>query len=125
MRLRHMRSVCAAAMVGMLVSCSWGGSPPPEKEYASIFEAAQAGDWAGVRNCMRVLGEEVNQRDANGDTVLHYAAFGGSAEVIRNLVAFGADPNVQDASGKTPLQVAQEAGHEEAVEVLQELMTSQ
>lgn len=114
-------AVCGAIFVAFVSCYSNPKIPKPMREYGSIFEAAAEGDWGGVRDCMRRNGEEPTQRDRDGRTVLHYAAAGGSEEVIRNLVAFGADVNARDRAGTTPLKVAEQFEQERAVEVLREL----
>ena len=113
----------AVACVAMVACVACGGNvkPRPEKEYASIFEAAEAGDLGGVRDCMRSLGDDVNQIDEEGNSVLHYAAIGGNEQVIRELVDFGAEVDALNDQDMTPLQVAQEAGQRKAVKVLTEL----
>lgn len=45
----------------------------------------------------------VNDRDAFGNTPLHYACKRGDIEVIEFLLKKGADPNVENNEGKTPL----------------------
>ncbi|MCC6696015.1 MAG: ankyrin repeat domain-containing protein [Candidatus Hydrogenedentes bacterium] len=112
--------VACMGTLAVSVSCS-GRDPLPKKDYESIFEAAVEGDWSGVKDCIRVFGEDINHADENGDTVLHYAAEGGNEEVIRGLIELGAQIDAKNIDDMTPLQVAREAGHEKAAKLLEEL----
>ena len=64
-------------------------------------------------------GADVNARDPDGRTALHYAAFQGVREdVIRTLIAAGADKTMQDAQGKTALDLAREKNRKKATAAL-------
>ncbi|XP_077197160.1 uncharacterized protein LOC143839259 [Paroedura picta] len=56
-------------------------------------------------------GASVNQRDADGRTLLASAAHRGSHEVAGLLLARGARPEVPDRHGQTPLTLAARQGH--------------
>jgi ankyrin repeat protein len=43
-----------------------------------------------------------NIRDYGGETLLHYAAYGGHLNVVEFLLERGADPNVQGVEGNAP-----------------------
>jgi ankyrin repeat protein len=90
------------------------------KNYNSIFEAAAAGDQAGVYRFIR-SGDVATAVDQQGKTVLHHAAVGGNVEIIRMLVNDSANLDAQDADGRTPLQDAEQAGKKDAIKVLKEL----
>ncbi|MFO1243132.1 MAG: ankyrin repeat domain-containing protein [Rickettsiales bacterium] len=51
-------------------------------------------------------GVPVNDTDTNGFSALHYAAFGGSSDMVDMLLSYGADPNITDTRGLTPLAYA-------------------
>jgi hypothetical protein len=57
-------------------------------------------------------GQDVDQEDAFGFTLLHYAAEHGNVDVVRWLLSQGANVNAQTAYGYTPLHYA--ARHAEA-----------
>jgi ankyrin repeat protein len=59
--------------------------------------------------CVRVLvagGARPDLRTRKGATALHYAAYLGSAEVIRFLAMSGGDINAREDGGGTPLSTA-------------------
>ena len=46
---------------------------------------------------------DANQRDANGNSLLHHAASSYPVEAVQNLLKNGADPDAKGANGITPL----------------------
>jgi len=66
----------------------------------------------------RLRPEDLNLRDANDATLLHWAARGGHVPVIEWLLSQGLSPNERDQNGETPLHVAVRHGHVEAVHTL-------
>ncbi len=60
---------------------------------------------------------DVNWKDQNGKTLLHYAAWKGHKESAELLIANGADVNAKDDKGGTPLHVAAWEGHTEVAEL--------
>ena len=69
-------------------------------------------------NFLLNAGAMVNEKDAYGDSPLHYACFCGHKAVVALLVDRGADPMRVSADGKPPVQSAEEEGHAEVVELL-------
>ena len=63
-------------------------------------------------------GAEVDARDEDLCTPLHYGAVGGSATVVRALIRSGADVNAQYHMGGTPLDLARSAGHADVAEII-------
>jgi ankyrin repeat protein len=49
---------------------------------------------------------DVDLKDGDGQTALHYAASCGHADVVKFLLDNGADPNVADTEGMLPIDVA-------------------
>lgn len=63
-------------------------------------------------------GLDVNVRDCNGRTGLHWAAEKGSVESVEVLLDSGADVNVMDGDNMTPLTIACMDGEYEIIELL-------
>src|SRR5215211_7926249 len=86
-----------------------------EAEPLNVFEAAALGDAASVEELLREDSELARAPSHDGFTALHYAAFFGSPEAVRALVAAGADlearsTNQEFAPDATPLHSAVAAG---------------
>ena len=65
-------------------------------------------------------GADVNARNRDGNTSLHWAAEKGHIEVVKLLLEKGANVNVQDIHGRTPLYWAAQYGYTEIVKLLLE-----
>ena len=62
----------------------------------------------------------MNQRDLNGWTPLHCAAYSGTIETATALIRHGADVSAVNDEGCTPLQIAAQSGREGMVQVMVE-----
>jgi hypothetical protein len=72
-------------------------------ELDNLIEAARLGIVDDLKAIVHSHPELVRERDENGATALHYAAFGGHRDAVRLLVEAGADINATDAQfGATP-----------------------
>ena len=60
----------------------------------------------GVVELLIGKGLDVNAKDEDGDTPLHYTTDQGQKEIAELLIARGADVNAKKANGKTPLDWA-------------------
>ena len=68
-----------------------------------LIEAAEAGSVSEIHDLLRSDPGLVNQRDSQGATPLHYAAFGGHSDAVRLLLGHGAEINAIDGKfGATP-----------------------
>lgn len=64
------------------------------------------------------MGANVNLQDSEGDTALHYAAFGNQPSAATALLKGGADGNKRNKNKCSPLHVAVNKGHSEVVKTL-------
>ncbi|PHH90251.1 hypothetical protein CDD83_4159 [Cordyceps sp. RAO-2017] len=83
----------------------------------SRLTAVRAGNEASVYNTLR-KGGGVNQADDHGRTLLHWAAHGGFAGVVKALLDCGADVDRESECHETPLFRAAVQGHDAAQEAL-------
>lgn len=65
-----------------------------------------------------LLGADVNDKNAEGLTALHVAAFLGADRAIDVLISEGAEVNELDKDNRTPLHLAAYEGRAKAVEIL-------
>ncbi|XP_027337992.1 calmodulin-binding transcription activator 4-like isoform X2 [Abrus precatorius] len=87
-----------------------------KKEQGIIHMVAGLGfEWA--LNPILSCGVNINFRDINGRTALHWAAWFGREKMVASLIASGAsagavtDPTSQDPTGKTAASIAASHGH--------------
>lgn len=78
----------------------------------------RAGDVQAVQQLLDDPCTDVNARDAEGCTALHWAADGNHVDIAEALVCAGADVGVEDAQGDTAEQYARLCEHQEVLEVL-------
>ena len=96
-----------------------GCGPPsnPEADRA-LLDAAEKGNIEAVKKTL-ADGADVNAKDDNGWTPLHWAALSGHKEVSEYLITMGADVNAAETvSGMTVLHEAAALGHKEIAELL-------
>ncbi|KAH9599150.1 6-phosphofructo-2-kinase [Trypanosoma melophagium] len=72
----------------------------------NIFSLVRASNASELQYLLEKGLCNVNQRDYNGGTPLHVAAFEGNEAIVRVLVSFGADIMAMDNLGRTPLDWA-------------------
>jgi ankyrin repeat protein len=83
----------------------------------ALVDAAKRRDRAAVRT---LLGQriDVNQRQADGATALHWGAYWDEADIVDLLLGSGADVNAANDYGATPLWLACNNGSATIVEML-------
>ena len=92
--------------------------PPPAKAPdISINQAVFDGNIEAVKQHL-AAGTDVNAKDDNGWTPLHFAVYYGHKEIVELLIAKGADVNAKDKNGWTPLHLAAENGRKQVAELL-------
>jgi ankyrin repeat protein len=78
-------------------------SPPPSQD---AFELLRKGDIPAVKAMVEKSPQLVEARDGQGLTLLHYAAYGQSADLVEFLIGKGAKRDAADPDGDTPLHIA-------------------
>lgn len=71
-----------------------------------VFDLLRKGDIAAVKAIVEKSPQLVEARDPQGLTLLHYAAYGRSPDLINFLIDKGAKANAADAEADTPLHIA-------------------
>src|SRR6266496_4114797 len=90
-------------------------APPPRLTADTLPEAAHRGDAPRIRSLL--AGEpDLQARDVDGNTALHWAALHGNARLVKELLERGALATVTNNAGATPLLYA--VGNVDAVRVL-------
>lgn len=79
----------------------------------ALLTAVENSDLASLENLLKTqasIGDVINQRNEEDETLLHKAATHDDAKLVHLLLQRGADPNVRDMNGWTPLTVAAKSG---------------
>ena len=104
----------------LLVGCATTQSPEPPTAKApdiSINQAIFDGNIEAVKQHL-AAGTDVNAKDDNGWTPLHFAVYYGHKEIVELLITKGAEVNAKDNNGWTPLHLAVDGGHTETADLL-------
>src|SRR2546422_9006491 len=107
MPIRHSVALLLSAIVGLAA----GGVD------LRLVEAAKQRDWETVRGLI-AHGSDVNVRQPDGATPLHWAAHWSDLSSVLALVAVGARVNAANDFGVTPLSLACTNANREIVEAL-------
>src|SRR5262245_58236715 len=110
-RMTHARSLAASLLVLCLAGSARAASDP------ALIDAAKTGRTAEVTRLLRA-GADVNVRQVDGTTALHWAASLDDVETAKVLVAAGADASVVNRYGVTPLSAAAGNGSAPMLELL-------
>ena len=85
---------------------------------ASFEQAASLGQLCLIE-AMLADGVDVNEPDAKGRTLLHWAASNGHIDAVQLLLRCGADVTQKDTNGRTPGDSAKERGHASIARMLE------
>jgi len=98
-------------LVLFLILAGWAQSQ-------EIFDLLRKGDIPAVKALVEKSPQLVEAKDANGMTLLHYAAYGRDAGLIDFLIDKGAKIDLAGGQAKTPLHIAASNDLREAVAAL-------
>ncbi len=93
-----------------------GIDAPPQSR--TTHQAAQAGDLAALRAITEKAPAQVNAKDENGRSPLHWAARGTNIELLAYLVEKGAKVNALDNNGTAPLHSLSARGNVDGIRLL-------
>lgn len=128
---RHTRflAVLLVALAGTGADrCPAQDAPTPPPQTAAVdhtaldkelLEAAKEGSTDMVRSLLD-RGADVNAKDDDGWTPLHWAAVLEQPEIARTLLDRGADIHARNNDGLTPLQVAEKEHKTQTAQLLRE-----
>jgi RNA polymerase sigma factor (sigma-70 family) len=85
--------------------------------FTSLYVAAEESQLATIE-LMLIDGIDIDSCNADGQTLLHWAAQHGHQDAVELLIGQGALSHREDRFGRTPLQIALEGGHTQVVELL-------
>lgn len=83
-----------------------------------LSRAAKEDDPAAIREILEEEGDDIEERDAEGRSALHWACDFGALKAAEELLEQGADPCARDDEGASPLHYACLCEHEELARVL-------
>jgi ankyrin repeat protein len=109
MKVKHLFAI---GIAGLLVAT--GGFAAGSSDVA---DAAMRGDNAAVRTLI-TQGADVNARQGDGSTALHWAVYKGNMAMVEALIAAGADVKAATREGATPLSLASVNGDAAALAAL-------
>lgn len=85
-------------------------------EQKNLFAAIESGEWSALLEYLN--SGDPNLADAEGRTLLYWAAMYGKAEAISALLKAGAKLDTQDEEGRTALMAASAENRSESVKLL-------
>lgn len=77
-----------------------------ERHYGKLLFSAAQGGYKNIVQQLYEKGVQMDQKDSNGRTPLHYAAQRGKEEVIQLLLSYGLKPDEEDNHKCSPLKAA-------------------
>jgi hypothetical protein len=89
-----------------------------ERGFTQLHFCASKGLTTSVKRLLSIRNINVNVKDVNGSTPLHYVAWKGHIEIVRLLLQNGAEVNMKSDGGSTPLRLAAIQGHVDILHLL-------
>eukprot|EP00758_Cryptobia_borreli_P006834 Tbor_TRINITY_DN5210_c0_g2::TRINITY_DN5210_c0_g2_i1::g.16210::m.16210 len=86
-----------------------------KKEHMKLWDTNPA---VGEDTVKKELSTVLDSRDERWATMLHWACYNGSLDIVKILISFGANPNQTEIDGKTPLHWAAFEGYYEICKYL-------
>lgn len=80
-------------------------------ETKQLFIAVKRNSFVEIEKLLKVGNAEINARNNDNSTILHYAAWKGYLESVKVILKFHANPNILGKLGCTPLHYAAKFGH--------------
>lgn len=111
------RLVCAALLVTAFVALESSSALGAASADQRLADAAKNQNGAAVRTLLSQKAD-VNGRQGDGSTALHWAAHWDAVDMARQLLAAGASPDLSTDQGITPLSLAALNGSAEMTEIL-------
>lgn len=111
MSTRRLRCGWGLALVSV-VGLSAAGTEP------RLIDAVKAGHHQSVRTLLHQPGNDVNAREVDGTTALHWAVRSNDLETVQLLLRAGADATAANRYGVTPLTLAAVNGSAPVIEAL-------
>ncbi|MDR2718430.1 MAG: ankyrin repeat domain-containing protein [Treponema sp.] len=111
-----MKSITRTGYLFLTVAALFACTSAPRVSNNSVWSLLAKGDQRAKNYFMGEV--DVNARDANGKTPLHYAAEQNDPALAAFFIAMGADVNAEDRSGETPLGVCADKGSVKAAKVI-------
>ena len=108
-----MRVTCRYGLLILVLATAGPAAAADER----LVEAVRSGDYAGARALVEA-GGDVDTPQADGTTLLHWAARGNRVDITDLLLRAGADANAANRYGMTPLSLACTNGSPESVALL-------
>ena len=103
--MKHLLLTTIAAVLVVGCGTTHQSVVPAPHTYISIHQAAMYGSAITVNQHLSI-GTDVNAKDEEGGTPLHFATGWDHKEIVELLIDAGADVNAKDDIGDTPLDVA-------------------
>lgn len=110
-KCKHKSHASTTTLEDLVHHPSHAGGEPPHR-------LAAAGKLEALKECVKVLGLSLKEKDKNCRTLLHHAAWENQASVVQYLLENGIEIDAVDKTGNTALHVATWEGSAECISLL-------